>query len=59
VDEEHSSGVSGCGEERCGLTAYREAERERQVNALKEGAKNAWEPDARLAGFRDSRPPGS
>lgn len=35
----------------------REAEREKQVKALKEGAKNPWEPDARLAGFRDSRPP--
>lgn len=35
----------------------REAERARQVKALKEGAKAAWEPDAKLDGFRDSPPP--
>lgn len=35
----------------------REAERANQVKALKDGAKNPWEPDARLDGFRNTTPP--
>jgi hypothetical protein len=34
----------------------REKERAEQVKAIKEGVKDAWEPDPRLNGFRNSHP---
>ena len=35
----------------------REIERASQVKVLKDGAKNVWEPDEKLGGFRSSAPP--
>lgn len=37
----------------------REVERDKQVKALKDSVKSGWEPDPKLAGFRDAEPPDS